>query len=77
LAQGKRFRALKAALSKATVGSVYGMAPAYPKTESEADRPATARCHAMNNVFFLDAALYGKYPKAGASPKRVPARAAR
>jgi hypothetical protein len=30
------------------------MAPAYPKTDSEADRAAAARYHAMNNVFFLE-----------------------
>jgi beta-glucosidase len=64
VAQGKGFRAIKAASSKATVGSAYGMAPAYAKTDSEADRAATARYHAMNNVFFLDAAMYGEYPKA-------------
>jgi beta-glucosidase len=73
LAQGKGFRAIKAASSKATVGSAYGMAPAYPKTDSEADRAAAARYHAMNNVFFLDAAMYGKYPKAfaGETPYEV------
>jgi beta-glucosidase len=64
LAQGEAFRAIKAASSKATVGSAYGMAPAYPKTNSEADRAATARYHAMNNVFFLEAAMHGRYPKA-------------
>ena len=53
LAQGEAFRAIKAASPKATVGSAYGMAPAYPKTPSEADRAATARYHAMNNVYFL------------------------
>ena len=46
------------------MGSAYGMAPAYPKTNSEADRAATARYHAMNNVFFLHAAMHGEYPKA-------------
>jgi beta-glucosidase len=40
------------------------MAPGYPKTDSEADRAATARYHAMNNTFFLHAALKGEYPKA-------------
>lgn len=40
LAQGQAFRAIKASSSKATVGSAYGMAPAYPKTDSEADRAA-------------------------------------
>jgi beta-glucosidase len=64
LAQGECFRSIKAASSKATVGSAYGMAPAYPKTNSEADRAAAARYHAMNNVFFLEAAMHGRYPKA-------------
>src|SRR5271170_852672 len=53
LAQGEAFRAIKAASSRATVGSAYGMAPAYPKTDSPADRDATARYHAMNNIYFL------------------------
>jgi beta-glucosidase len=64
LAQGEAFRAIKAASSKAQVGSAYGMAPGYPKTDSEADKAATARYHAMNNVFHLHAALKGEYPKA-------------
>jgi beta-glucosidase len=64
LAQGEAFRSIKAASSKATVGSAYGMAPAYPKTNSEADRDATSRYHAMNNVYFLEAAMHGRYPKA-------------
>ena len=46
------------------------MAPAYPKTDSEADRAATARYHAMNNLYFLNPAMRGEYPKAfvGATP---------
>jgi beta-glucosidase len=64
LAQGEAFRAIKAASSMATVGSAYGMAPAYPKTDSEADRAATARYHAMNNDYFLHTAMHGEYPKA-------------
>jgi beta-glucosidase len=64
LAQGEAFRAIKAASSKATVGSAYGMAPAYPKTDSDADRAATARYHAMNNIYFLNTAMHGEYPKA-------------
>ncbi len=62
LAQGEAFRAIKAASPKSTVGSAHGMSPAYPRTDSEADRAATARYHAMNNVFFLETALRGKYP---------------
>src|SRR5271170_1256727 len=70
LAQGEALRAIKAASAKATVGSAYGMAPAYPKTDSEADRAATARYHAMNNLYFLNPAMRGEYPKAfvGATP---------
>jgi beta-glucosidase len=64
LAQGECWRSLKAASSKATVGSAYGMAPAYPKTDSAADRAAADRYHAMNNIFFLEAAMHGRYPKA-------------
>lgn len=64
LAQGEAFRAIKAASPKATVGSAYGMAPAYPKTNTEGDRAATARYHAMNNLYFLNTAMYGEYPKA-------------
>jgi len=64
LAQAQALRAIKAASSKATVGSAYGMCPAYPKTDSPADRSAAARYHAMNNVFFLEAAMKGRYPNA-------------
>ncbi len=64
LAQGECFRSIKAASAKAPVGSAYGMAPVYPKTDSEADRAAAARYHAMNNVYFLETAIHGTYPKA-------------
>ncbi len=64
LAQAQALRSIKAASSKATVGSAYGMCPAYPATNSEADRAAAQRYHAMNNVFFLEAAMKGRYPKA-------------
>ena len=64
LAQGEAHRAVKAASSKASFGSAYEMAPAYPKTGSDADRKAAARYHAMNNVFFLEAAMKGRYPNA-------------
>lgn len=64
LAQAEALRSIKAASSKATVGSAYGMCPVYPKTDSEADRAAADRYHAMNNVFFLEATMHGRYPKA-------------
>ena len=64
LAQGEAFRSIKAASSRATVGSAHGMSPAYPKTDSQADRAATARYHAMNNLYFLETAMHGRYPDA-------------
>jgi beta-glucosidase len=64
LAQGMAFRAIKAASSKATVGSAYGMAPVYPKTNSEADGAAAARYHNYNNRYYIDPAFHGTYPKA-------------
>jgi beta-glucosidase len=69
IAQGESFRSIKAANAHATVGSAYSMAPGYPKTDSAADRAATARYHAMNNTFFLNAALKGEYPNAFADDK--------
>ncbi len=64
LAQAEAYRAVKATSAQAPVGSAYEMAPAYPQTDSEDDRAAAARYHAMNNVFFLQAAMHGRYPKA-------------
>jgi len=64
LAQGMAYRSLKAASSKATVGSAYAYEPAYPKTGSEADREAAHRFDLLNNVFFLHAARHGNYPQA-------------
>ena len=64
LAQAAAHRAVKAASPHATFGSAYEMAPAYPKTNSPDDRAAAARYHAMNNVFFLEAAMTGHYPNA-------------
>lgn len=63
LAQGEANRSIRAASPKATVGSAYEMAPGYPKTDSEEDRAAAERYHAVSNVFFLEATLKGKYPE--------------
>ena len=64
LAQGMAFRAIKAVSSKATVGSAYGMEPVYPKTNSEADRTVAARWHAAHNLYSIEPAFHGTYPKA-------------
>jgi beta-glucosidase len=62
LAQGMAFRAIKAASSKATVGSAYGMEPVYPKTDSEADRVAAVRLHAAHNLYCMEPIFRGAYP---------------
>jgi beta-glucosidase len=64
LAQGEAFRAMKAASPKAKIGSAFSMSPGTPATDSAADRAATDRFHAINNVFFLNTAMHGEYPKA-------------
>ncbi|MHB1021724.1 MAG: GH1 family beta-glucosidase [Acidobacteriaceae bacterium] len=64
IAQGEAFRAMKAIAPKAKIGSAFSMSPAAPKTNSEADKAAAARFHAMNNIWFVDTALHGKYPDA-------------
>ncbi len=64
LAQGDAFRAMKAAAPRAKIGSAFSMSPGAPKTGTEADQAATARFHALNNVWFLYTAINGQYPKA-------------
>jgi beta-glucosidase len=63
LAQGKGFRAIKAASSKATVGHAYGTEPVFPKTDSAADRAATERFDAARNLYFIHTAIHGEYPR--------------
>jgi len=55
---------MKAVAPKAKIGSAYSMSPGEPATGSQADEAATARFHALNNVWFLNPALRGKYPQA-------------
>jgi beta-glucosidase len=64
LAQGEAFRSMKAVSPKAQLGSAFSMSPGVPATDSAADRAATDRFHAINNVFFLYTAMHGEYPKA-------------
>ncbi len=64
LAQGEGFRALKSVRPNARVGTAFSMSPAEPATDSEADRLAADRAHAITNVWFLEPALRGRYPDA-------------
>jgi beta-glucosidase len=63
LAQGQAFRAMKAARPKVKVGTAFNMSNAEPKTSSEADNAAAERYHAFRNLWFVDPAIKGEYPK--------------
>lgn len=64
LAQGAGFRALKAARPTARVGTAFSMSPCEPATDSEEDKVAAERAHAITNLWFLETALNGRYPEA-------------
>jgi len=64
LAQGAGFRALKATHPSARMGTAFSMQSWEPATDSEADRLAAERAHALTNLWFLDPALKGRYPEA-------------
>jgi len=64
LAQGEGFRALKAVRPKARVGTAFSMSPCEPATNSDEDKLAAERAHAITNVWFLEPALRGRYPEA-------------
>ena len=64
LAQGAGFHALKADRPSARVGTAFSMSACEPATDSEQDRLAAERCHAMTNLWFLEPALKGRYPVA-------------
>ena len=64
LAQGAGFRALKAVRPRSRVGTAFSMSPCEPASNSEADRLAAERAHAVTNTWFLETALHGRYPDA-------------
>jgi beta-glucosidase len=64
LAQSAGFRALKATRSSARVGTAFLMSSCEPATNSEEDRLAAERAHAITNLWFLEPALKGRYPEA-------------
>jgi beta-glucosidase len=64
LAQGAGFRALKSARPQARVGTAFNMSPCEPATDSDVDKLAAERAHAITNVWFLEPALKGRYPAA-------------
>jgi beta-glucosidase len=64
LAQAAGFHALKAVRPSARVGTAFNMSACEPATNSEEDHLAAERCHAINNLWFLEPALKGRYPEA-------------
>jgi beta-glucosidase len=67
VAQGQAFKAIKAVNGKFQVGTAYSMSNCEPATASTEDKAATDRAHAIGNVWFLNPALKGEYPKAFAA----------
>jgi len=64
LAQGAAFRALKAVRPAARAGTAFSMSPCEPATDSEEDKLAAERAHAITNIWFLEPALRARYPEA-------------
>jgi beta-glucosidase len=73
LAQGMAIRAIKAAHSKARVGTAFSMDAMNAATESKADKDAAERAHHFVNTWFLDPALKGKYSERfiGVTPEKL------
>jgi len=64
LAQGEGFRALKAVRPVSRVGTAFSMSPCEPATDSDEDKVAAERAHAITNTWFLEPALHGRYADA-------------
>ena len=64
LAQGAGFRALKSARPSSRVGTAFSMSACEPASDSDEDKLAAERAHAITNTWFLEPALRGRYPEA-------------
>ncbi|MFY9793427.1 MAG: GH1 family beta-glucosidase [Candidatus Sulfotelmatobacter sp.] len=64
MAQAAAFQSLKASCPSARVGTALSMSPCEPATDSEEDRVAAERADGVTNLWFLEPALKGHYPKA-------------
>jgi beta-glucosidase len=63
LAQAAAFRVMKATGRANNVGTTLRMSSAFPASNSEQDRSAAERYHALTNVWFLEPLLKGTYPE--------------
>ena len=64
VSQGQAFRAIKTVNGKFQVGTAYSMSNCEPAANSAEDKAAADRAHALANIWFLEPALKGSYPKA-------------
>ena len=64
LAQAEAFRAMRAVRKDAVIGTAFNMSACEPAGDSEADRAAAERWHALVNLWYLETALRGRYPDA-------------
>jgi beta-glucosidase len=64
LAQAAAFHALKAVRPNSRAGTAFSMSACEPATDSEDDKLAAERAHAITNIWFLEPALRGRYPEA-------------
>jgi len=74
IGQGLAVKAMRATGKVDAISSAFSMPWACPAGDSEADRAAADRAYAFTNVWFLEPALRGRYPKAlvsGPDPERL------
>lgn len=62
LAQGDAVRAMRAMGPGVEIGSAYGLSPCEPYGDRDEDAEAAIRYDRFANDWFLEAALYGRYP---------------
>jgi len=70
LAQGEAFRVMRSELPEAALGTAFSMSPCQPASDSAADAAAAERFHRFINTWYLEPALFGRYPEA--QPGGVP-----
>ncbi|MEX2236864.1 MAG: GH1 family beta-glucosidase [Dehalococcoidia bacterium] len=68
LAQAEALRRMKATGKAEHVGTALSMGAGYPASDDPKDIAATDRYHALNNIWFLEPALNGRYPEPFVEP---------
>jgi len=73
ISQGQAFRAIKAVNPKFKVGTAFSMSNCEPVSDTPENKAAVDRAHALGNIWFVNPAFKGEYPKAfpGGNPYDV------